>query len=605
MNFFRSQNVQISGFRINALWWGIFFLMLIIIIRLFYVQILNNEHYFNLGLNQRSIVKDIKPERGRIFAIVGDNQNDQLYPLAVNKVYYEISVDPSKITRPQNIADIFIEVLAIEEQEDKDKILAKIKKENRFYESIAKDIPREKVEILQERFEEIRFDINKGKSDEDQLLDLTALGVNFVKNVLRYYPDKEIGSHILGFLGYGNQGIDRVGKYGLEAYFENDLAGLEGQVVGETDVAGRLLTGNDGKAVENGADIILTIDRTVQYAACKSLEKAVAQYEAESGTVIILETSTGAIRAMCNYPNFDPNNYSQVENGDVYNNLAVYHAYEPGSVMKSISMAIAIDQSKVTPSTLYNDEGEIKFAGGYTIRNSDLKAHGMVDMKEVLASSLNTGIIYATSEVNNKIFEDYMKKFGFGDKAGLAISQDSAGNISSLSKKGDIYKATASYGQGITVTPLQMVTAINAIANRGELMKPYIVSRIDYPDGYQEVYGPVKDRRVIDLSTASQLSAMMVHVVDSGHAGKAAVEGHYVAGKTGTAQVANPETGKYHIDKTIHNFIGFAPNDDPKFTMITKLDYPTAARFSSDTAAPLFGEIAKFLLEYYQIAPNR
>jgi len=136
-------------------------------------------------------------------------------------------------------------------------------------------------------------------------------------------------------------------------------------------------------------------------------------------------------------------------------------------------------------------------------------------------------------------------------------------------------------------------------------MKPYIVSQIDYPDGRQETYGPEKDRQVIDVSTASQLSAMMVHVVDSGHAGKAAVEGYYVAGKTGTAQVADPKTGKYRIDNTIHNFIGFAPNENPKFTMITKLDNPTAAKFSSDTAAPLFDEIAKFLLEYYQIAPNR
>jgi stage V sporulation protein D (sporulation-specific penicillin-binding protein) len=604
MNFSRSHNTQISSFRINALWWGIFFLMLIIIARLFFIQILNNEYYFKLGLNQRSIIKDIKPERGGIFAIVSDD-NNQLYPLAINKVYYEISVDPSKVTRPQNFTDIFAEVLEISDEEEKDKILDKIKKENRFYELIAKDVSREKVEILQERLEELRFDINKDKLEEDKINNLTELGVNFVKNILRYYPDKEIGAHILGFLGYDKEGVNRVGKYGLESYFENDLAGLGGQVVGETDVAGRLLSSDDGRAVENGADVMLTIDRTVQYATCKALEKAVVRYEAESGTVIVMETDTGAIRAMCNYPSFDPNEYSQVENANVYNNLATYHVYEPGSVMKSISMAIAIDQGKVTPNSLYDDEGEIKFAGGYTIRNSDLKAHGMVDMKEVLASSLNTGIIYATSEVNNKIFEDYMKKFGFGKETEINISQDSDGDISSLGKKGDIYKATASYGQGITVTPLQMLSAINTIANRGERMKPYIVNQINYPDGRQDIYEPIQDRRVIDLSTASQLSAMMVHVVDSGHAGKAAVEGYYVAGKTGTAQVGDPETGKYHIDKTIHNFVGFAPNENPKFTMITKLDYPTAAKFSSDTAAPLFGEIAKFLLEYYQVAPNR
>jgi cell division protein FtsI/penicillin-binding protein 2 len=597
--------VQISGLRINALWWGIFFLMLLIIVRLFYVQVLNNEYYFNLGLNQRAVVRDIKPERGRIFATANSDKDSQLYPLAINKVYYEISIDPSKITRPQNFTDIFIEILGIEDQEEKDKILEKTQKENRFYELIAKDVSEEKVDLLKAKFEELRFDINKDKSEEEQIKDLSELGVNFVKNVLRYYPDKEIGAHILGFLGYDEQGLNRVGKYGLEGYFENILAGLEGQVVGEADIAGRLLTGDDSQAAENGADIILTIDRTVQYAACRALEKSVALHEAQSGTVIIMETATGAILAMCNYPSFDPNNYSQVDSADVYNNLAVYHNYEPGSVMKAISMAIAIDQGKVTPNTLYNDEGEIKFAGGYVVKNSDLKAHGMVDMKEVLSASLNTGIIFATSEVNNKIFEDYIKKFGFGASVGFDISQDSSGDVSSLAKSGDIFRATASYGQGITVTPLQMVSAFNTLANRGEMMKPYIVSQINYPNGHQEVYQPEKIRRVIEASTASQLSAMLVHVVDTGHSKRAGVEGYYVAGKTGTAQVADSSTGKYHVNKTIHNFVGFAPNENPKFTMLTKLDYPTSAAFAESTAAPLFGEIAKFLLEYYQVAPNR
>ncbi len=349
----------------------------------------------------------------------------------------------------------------------------------------------------------------------------------------------------------------------------------------------------------------MTIDRNVQYATCKSLEKAVAQYDAQSGSVIVMETKTGAIKAMCNYPSFDPNEYNIVEDANVYNNSATYWAYEPGSVMKAIAMAIAIDQAKVSPDTTYNDEGKIKFAGGEVIRNSDLKAHGIVDMKEILASSLNTGIVFATSDINGKIFEDYIKKFGFGKQTDIAISQDAKGDISSLEGGSYIYKATASYGQGITVTPLQMVNAINAIANRGNLMQPYIVEEIRYEDGSIENFEATTLRKVISDSTVAQISAMMVHVIDSGHAGKAGVEGYYVAGKTGTAQVADPKTGKYDVDKTIHNFVGFAPHDDPQFTMITKLDYPTAARFSADTAAPLFGEIASFLLEYYQIPPNK
>ncbi len=603
MNLFHTNEYQISSLRINALQGVIFFLVLSIVVRLFYLQILGNDTYMAMGMEQRSIIRDIRPERGRIFALASVDESDDYYPLATNKVFYEISIDPSKISRPQNVTDIFIEVLALDEEEA-EKVFKKVKK-NTSFEMIAKDVSREKVELLKERFEELRFDINKEKGGVDELESIEELGLNFYKNILRYYPDKEIGSHILGFLGYGEDGYSRVGNYGLEGYFEEELAGYGGQIVGEADVAGRLVSSNEGKSVENGYDVVLTIDRTVQYATCKSLEKALTRYDAESGSVIIMETKTGAIRAMCNYPSFDPNNYSDVDSADVFNNNAVYAAYEPGSVMKSVSMAIAIDQGKVEPDTTYKDEGEIKFAGGNTIRNAGNEKYGLVNMKEVLASSINTGIVFATSEVNNKIYEDYMQKFGFGQPSGLNISQDFSGDISLLAKEGDIFKATASYGQGITVTPMQMVSAINTIANRGRLVQPYLVSQIRYGDEIVEEYKPRVLRQVIDTATASQVSAMMVHVVDSGHAGKAKVDGYYVAGKTGTAQVANSETGRYDDYKTIHNFVGFASNDDPKFTMIVKLDYPTAARYSADTAAPLFGEIAKFLLEYYQIPPKR
>jgi len=604
MNLFNTHDYQVSKLRINALQGVIFFLILGIVSRLFYLQVIEGDTYLVLGMQQRSIIRDISPERGRIFALASAGGGSDYYPLAVNKVYYEVSVYPFKITRPQNVTDIFAEVLGLDD-EKKQQILDKVKKTDDQFELISKEVPKEKVDLLKEKFEQLRFDINKDRDEDEQIENLEELGINFYKNVLRYYPDKDIGAHILGFLGYGDDGFSRVGKYGLEAYFENELSGQGGQIVGEADVSGRLLSSNEGKAVENGYDVVLTIDRAVQYAACKALEKAVSKYDAKSGTVIIMETQTGAIKAMCDYPSFDPNDYSDIEDPEVYNNLAVYGSYEPGSVMKVIAMAIAIDQGKVEPDSTYKDEGEIKFSSGQVIRNAGNEKYGLIDMKEVLASSVNTGAVFATHEINNRIYEDYMKKFGFGQPSGLLISQDAKGDISSLAKEGDIFKATASYGQGITVTPIQMISAVNTIANRGKLVQPYIVSQIKSDDTVIEEFQPKVIRQVIDTATASKVSAMMVNVVDSGHATKAAVPGYYVAGKTGTAQVANTETGRYDDEKTIHNFVGFAPNDNPKFTMITKLDYPTAARYSADTAAPLFGEIAKFLLEYYQIPPKR
>jgi len=291
---FNSNNHTLSRARINTLQGVIFFLIAAIIGRLFYVQIMQHDHYFALGAEQRSIIRNILPERGRIYAHASE-ATDDLYPLAVNKVYYEININPSIISRPQNITDILAEVLELED-EDKEKVLAKVKKDKRQYELIAKEVSQEKIDVLLTRLEELRFDINKGKIEEEKLNDVSDVGVNFEKTVLRYYPDKEIGAHILGFLGYGNDGYSRVGKYGLEGYYQNELAGFSGQVVGEADVAGRLLTDDAGEAVENGADVILTIDRNVQYQACKSLEKAVVRYEAESGTVIVMDTKTGAIK---------------------------------------------------------------------------------------------------------------------------------------------------------------------------------------------------------------------------------------------------------------------------------------------------------------------
>ncbi len=602
MNWGRNSFNQTIITRTNILQSIIFLFILAVIGRLFYLQIIKNKYYFDLGLSQRGVEQEVKPERGRILALSSETEAEQFYPLAVNKVYYEVILNPSKITRPQNMADILAETLEM----DKNLVLEKVKLVDKRYELLAKNISEDKIITIKSKLEEILTDVNQGKSSKDKLRTIEELGISFNKSVLRYYPDKEVGAHILGFLGFAEDGVSRVGKYGLEAYFEKDLSGQTGWVLGEKDVAGVLLADSQAEAAVNGADLVLTIDHTVQYKACKMLEKSVIKHSADRGSLIILDSSTGAIRAMCNYPSFDPNEYNKVSDANVYNNLAVYQAYEPGSVMKALAMAIAIDQGKVNPTTMYEDKGEIKFASGQVIRNAGNKTYGFVDMKKVLAYSINTGIVRATSDVPNKVFHDYMKNFGFGEATNIYLSQEVKGDIDELEKKGDIYKATASYGHGITVTPLQMVNAFNVIANRGNLMQPYIINSVRYNDKVIAQYEPkILRREVISTQTASTLSAMLVHVVDSEHAVGARVPGYFVAGKSGTAQVASIGAKKYDSSVTIHSFIGFAPNENPKFTMLVKLDNPKTAQYSEATAIPLFGEIAKFLLEYYRIPPSR
>ncbi|MFA6252836.1 MAG: penicillin-binding protein 2 [Patescibacteria group bacterium] len=602
MNIGRNNQEQTIASRINVLQGIIFLFVLIIIGRLFYLQIIKHDYYVQLGLNQRTVDEEVIPERGRIFALASQSEDGELYPLAVNKVFYEVALDPKMITRPQNIADILAKNLEI----DVNVIKEKANLTDKRYEVIAKNVSEDKVDRIKDELNILLDDVNKGLSGSKKLIAIQDLGISLKKSVLRFYPDKEVGAHILGFLGFNEDGISREGKYGLEGYLNNELSGLSGKIVGEQDQKGVLLADSQGEQARPGVDVVLTIDHTVQYKACQALQKAVEKNMADSGTVIVMETATGAIRAMCDYPSFDPNDYGKVDSPEVYNNLAVFQNYEPGSVMKAISMAIAINEGKVTPETSYEDTGEVKFAFGQVIRNAGKKEYGWSDMKKVLAYSINTGIIFATQDVPNKIFHDYMSNFGFGKTSNILLSQESEGDISSLEKKGDIYKATASYGQGITVTPLQMINAFNVLANRGNLMQPYVIKELRYNDQVIESYQPkIIRQNVISASTASQISAMLVNVVDSEHAVGARVSGYYVAGKSGTAQVANIGAKKYDSTVTIHSFIGFAPASKPKFTLLTKLDNPKTAQYSEGTAIPLFGEIAQFLIQYYKIAPER
>ncbi|MBT7553402.1 hypothetical protein HN670_02940, partial [bacterium] len=351
MYFTRRHNNQhlISNFRISALQGFIFLLVVAIIGRLFYLQVIQHDKYVKIAAQQHQSIEILLPERGEIFAHK-DNQDDtQFYPLAVNQITYEVFANPTEILRPQNITDILVETLDLEPEI----ILDKLKKTNDQYESIQKNVTEIQINDLQTKLDLVIADINKDKAEDEQVY---TTGIHWNKEVLRYYPDKEIGAHVLGFLGYDNNGVNRVGKYGLEGYWQEELAGSGSQLLADRAGGGRLLPFSALQAyAKDGADLTLTIDRTVQYQACKSLEKSVALYDAVGGSVIIMETDTGAIRAMCTFPTFDPNEYNQVETVDVYNNQAVYHAYEPGSVMKAIAMAIAIDTGKVTSDTAFQN----------------------------------------------------------------------------------------------------------------------------------------------------------------------------------------------------------------------------------------------------------
>jgi stage V sporulation protein D (sporulation-specific penicillin-binding protein) len=585
----------------------VFLLAGIITLRLFSLQVLNNDFYSALAAGQHEIYKAIFPERGRILMqeVGGSNssEDEKLYPLATNQSLYLIYTDPRKIENAEELVGKLVDILytrdkkegeelteeeieAIEKSEKeklKEEFLAKLKKENDPYEPLKRDVTEATLEKIKE---------------------LQAEGIGYIEEEARYYPENSLASHLLGFVGVKDD--KKIGQYGLEGYFEEELGGVQGFLSSEKDVAGRWIpvSGREWQKALDGADVVITIDRNIEHFACGKLEETVKRHDADSGTVVIMDPKTGAILAMCSYPDFNPNEYAKVTDINIFNNPAIFYQYEPGSIFKAITIAAALDAGKIAPTTTYVDEGEVK-VDDRTIKNSDLEAYGMQTMTQVLEKSLNTGAVFAVSQIGPEIFKKYVEDFGFGEKTEIELDFENAGNISSLSKRGKIWSATGSFGQGISVTPIQIVTAFSAIANGGKLVKPYIVDRIIKRDGEIIKTEPKVVRQAISGRTSTLLGGMLVSVIENGHGKRAGVPGYYVAGKTGTAQVAKKDGSGYERDVTIGSFVGFAPVENPRFVMLTKIDHPRSTIWAEATAAPLFGEIAKFMLNYLKVPPSR
>ncbi|MFZ2192914.1 MAG: penicillin-binding protein 2 [Candidatus Moraniibacteriota bacterium] len=548
---------------------------IVIFLRLYSLQVSAHDSYLALAENQHSIFRNLIPNRGEIFL----KDRDALYPVAVNK---EISIAyavPKEIESPKDASDKISEILAI----DRDELFEKLNKKDDMY------------EILKHRLSD---------DESTKIKELKLKGVYLSDESLRYYPAGELAAHVLGFVGWKNN--DFGGRYGTELLFDNELKGQEGELFQNKDTSGKWIATGE-KAIthaKDGDSYILSIDHIAQYETEKMLKAAVEKYQADRGTIIVMEAASGKILAMANYPTFNPNEYAKTDNMEAFRNLAVSDPYECGSVFKTFTLAAAIDNGKINPDTTYTDTGVVSEAG-YSIRNSDLKSNGLQTMTQVLEKSLNTGVIFAERSMGNYTFGEYVKKFGFGNSTGSDFFGEAAGNLNNLKNlKSDIQFFTASFGQGITVTPLQLISAYNVIANNGVLLKPQIVEKVIHADGTETEVAPQEVRRVISEDSAKQVAKMLRSVVVEGHGKQADVPGYLVGGKTGTAQVASNSAKGYTEGESIGSFAGFAPTDNPRFTILVRLDDPKTVQWAESSAAPTFGELMKFLLGYYNIEPT-
>jgi len=556
------------AWRSNVLVVIIYIFGILILGRLFVLTVTKHDIYQDQAENQTNLLIIQKTKRGEIYF---DNKGE-LFSAAINKQWPMVYAEPSRIKTNQrkNIATELSKILNIDENE----ILRKISD------------PDDPFELL------------KNKLSETEISAISKLNMDGIKmknEEIRYYPGGKLASHTIGFLGYN--GDNKMGQYGVEEYYEKFLS---------REIKTEENKSNDPNINLSGENLVLSIDSNIQLFVEEELEKTVNAYSASEGTVIIMEPKTGKIMAMANYPNFDLNGYAKVKNLDILVNSAISTVYEPGSAFKPLIMAMALDQGKIDPSTTYNDTGSVKI-GGYTVYNADKKQYGTQTMTQVLEKSLNTGVIYVEKLLDQSLIKQYFKNFGIGEKTGIDLVGEVSGNMNNLDSGRDINFATAAFGQGISVTPLQLLRAIGAIANHGIIVKPSVVERIFKNDNIQESafnYAS-SSKQVITPETANYLTSMLVSVTENGTGKRAKIPGYWIALKTGTAQIPSKESGGYSNDETIHTIVGFAPAYNPRFIILAKVDRPQGVRFAEGSVTPLFRNIAEYLLGYLEISPER
>ena len=501
----------------------------------------------------------------------GEIRDQHGYLLAADLVEYDISASPEIISDPQDMADRLHNLL---------------------------NIPRD--EILQSlTSDKLWVPIVSGvsQSEAETIFDWDLLGLQIEPQTKRVYPEGDLGAHLIGFVNTNGDGF-----YGVEGYYNNMLRGKPGLQAGERSPFGEIIPLGASHFIPplSGATLYLTVDRSIQHLIQRELEQAIKQYGAQGGSVVVLDPKTGAILGMANYPSYDPNRYSTSDD-NLFTDPTVSEQYEPGSVFKIITMAAGLDAGAVGPQGTIYDGGSIE-VGGRVIYNWDRQGHGIVDMTDVLAKSLNVGVAQVAVGLGKERFYTYVKRFGFGQLTEVDVENEGPGTLKT--PRDATWHAsdlgTNSFGQGIAVTPVQIASAVGAVANDGLLMKPYIVQQIVEGERTLQVK-PTIVRRAISEETATTLTTMLVDALNRANS-QALISGYQIAGKTGTAQI--PVPGGYHPTLTLTSFVGYLPVDDPQVLVLVIIDRPATSKWGSDTAAPAFRRIVEQLVVLLDIPPD-
>ncbi len=535
-----------------------------LLLRLVWLQIIEGTWYQQKALENRIREIVVEPKRGDIY-----DRNGKELAVSVNtEACYAI---PAEVNKSKKASSTARELASILDMKEKD-----------LYELITKE----------QHSVWIKFKLNKAQVKELREKNLPGIGI--IPKPQRFYPKGNLASHILGFAGDYNQGLE-----GLEIAYEKELAGVCGRLLVEYDAAGHEIPESTRRYIqpEQGLNAVLTIDQTIQYIAERELDKVYQERSPKSATIVVMDPRTGEILALANKPDFDPNQFHKSP-AQVRRNTAIADSYEPGSTFKIVTLAAALEEGVTNRDDQFYDPGYIK-VNGETIRCWAPEGHGSQTLAEVVQNSCNPGFINLGLKLGTQRLYKYINGFGFGNPLGFDLPGEASGIVIPEKQVKPVDLATISMGQANSVTPLQMVTALSAIVNGGKLMKPYLVKELRNKEGQVvKKYNPQVMRQVISDDTSKLERELLEAVVSHGSGRNGYIEGYSVGGKTGTAQKPVPGGG-YSTTDYVASFIGFAPVDDPQLVAIVVVDSPKGYPYYGGTvAAPVFREVVKDSLRY-------
>lgn len=557
---------------INA---GVLLIAVLLIAKLGYIQIAKGEMYRDKAERQYTTPTTTSFDRGTIFF---EEKSGRKISAAIVVPDYTLAIDPSMVKDATALADKLEPLVEF----DRDDFIAKASVKKDRYKEIAKHLSEKEIEGIKA---------------------LKEPGIVLKKDKRRFYPIEKTASQVVGFVGSNGDAL--TGRYGLERYYNETLT-RTGDDATSSFFADLFL--KPGKAIlssrEREGDIVTTIEPTVQGMLERVLvDDVLKKYSANTAMGIIMNPKTGEIYAMGVAPTFDLNNFSKEKNVSVYANPLVEGVYEMGSIIKPLTVAAGLDAGVITAKTTYNDTGS-RIINKKKVSNYDGKARNTVPVQEILNQSLNMGTIFIMERLGKEKFKDYFKAFGLGEETGIDLPNEGVGVIANLDSPRDIEYATASFGQGIAMTPIETIRALAVLANGGVLVTPHVVKRTEYGLGLTRDFVPGGERRVIKKETSQEISRMLTEVVDKALLGGEIKQDHYsIAAKTGTAQQV--EGGVYSESNFMHTFFGYFPSQDPQFIVFLAVKNPRGEQYASHTLTHPFGQIAKFLLNYYEVPPDR